>query len=556
MFHSHKINYILLFLISLAFGWQLLRPGFFTTQDDLQTMRLYEMNTCFQNGQIPCRWSPDMGSGYGQPTFNYYSVFPYSLGEIFHTSGFGYVDTVKILFLLCLVLSAVFSYAFLSEILSAPAALIGSAAYLITPFRALDIFVRGALAEAMALSLIPLVLLFIIKTLKKTSASNIAGLSISLGLFLITHNITTLLSIPFIFLFTVCAIIIYRSSIKTIPFLIAGVLLGAGLSAFFTLPVALERGLIQSSNLTQGYFDFRAHFVTLKQLFLSNNWGYGPSIPGPNDDLSFSVGIFQTIILLISPVFFFLKKNKSRNLFIIGIFSWLITLFYIFLTHNRSTFIWEHFSFLSFVQFPWRSLGMVAVGTSLLTAVSLDLLPSKNHHFIVIPSLLILIALNFNFYRFDHYLPNYTDQTALTGSEFVRQQRSTLTDYLPVSSKSIPETLAPSWPQTTSTQVNINYFDKRSNYFASEFDIYEDSATITFPIVYFPGWEIHHNRSGDLYPISYNNDLGLITVKLDKGHQVIQGFFENTPPRMVGNLITFLSACGLLLWCVLDKHET
>ncbi|HEX9008688.1 MAG TPA: hypothetical protein VF837_05500, partial [Patescibacteria group bacterium] len=155
MFHSHKINLIILILISIVFGWQLFKPGFFSMHDDLQVMRLYEMDRCYQNGQIPCRWSPDMGAGYGQPMFNFYSVLPYNLGELFHLLGFSFIDTVKVLFFLALLGSGVFSYLFLSEMVIAPAALVGSLVYLITPYRAVDIFVRGAMSETWALTLMP-----------------------------------------------------------------------------------------------------------------------------------------------------------------------------------------------------------------------------------------------------------------------------------------------------------------------------------------------------------------------------------------------------------------
>src|SRR5574337_739444 len=97
---SRNITIILLF--SLLFGWQLLRPGYYTMHDDLQVMRLYEMDRCFKDGQLPCRFAPDMGQNYGQPLFNYYSAFPYYLGELIHLTGFSFIDTVKLLFLLSL----------------------------------------------------------------------------------------------------------------------------------------------------------------------------------------------------------------------------------------------------------------------------------------------------------------------------------------------------------------------------------------------------------------------------------------------------------------------
>jgi hypothetical protein len=54
----------------------LIRPGFFPMHDDLQAFRIYEMDKCFSDFQIPCRWVPDAGYQYGYPQFNYYPPLP------------------------------------------------------------------------------------------------------------------------------------------------------------------------------------------------------------------------------------------------------------------------------------------------------------------------------------------------------------------------------------------------------------------------------------------------------------------------------------------------
>src|SRR5258705_11576990 len=102
--------FLLLLALSLFVGWQLLLKGYFPMHDDLQIMRLYQMRRCFNDGQIPCRWSPDMDNNYGQPMFNYYSAFPYYFGMLFNLLGVSFVDTAKIVFLLSLVASAIFTY--------------------------------------------------------------------------------------------------------------------------------------------------------------------------------------------------------------------------------------------------------------------------------------------------------------------------------------------------------------------------------------------------------------------------------------------------------------
>ena len=91
--------------LALLAGRYLLIPGYFNMHDDLQMMRQLAMEECFRDWQIPCRWTPHMGYGFGFPLFNYYPPLPYLVGEIFRLVGFSFVETVKLTFLISFVLS-------------------------------------------------------------------------------------------------------------------------------------------------------------------------------------------------------------------------------------------------------------------------------------------------------------------------------------------------------------------------------------------------------------------------------------------------------------------
>ena len=192
---------------SLVISWNIFRPGFFTMHDDLQVMRLFEMKRCLNDGQIPCRWSPDMGAGYGQPMFNYYSATPYYTGALVKSLGFSYLCSVKIVMFVSIFLAGAAMFLFLSEFLVLIPAFVGGVAYLLVPYRALEVFVRGALAENFALALLPLVLFGIIRLIKNQNKANFVSLSLFAGLFLASHNITSLISSPLIIIFSLALII-------------------------------------------------------------------------------------------------------------------------------------------------------------------------------------------------------------------------------------------------------------------------------------------------------------------------------------------------------------
>lgn len=554
----HK-KIIIIFFISLVLGWQLLRPGYYSMHDDLQVMRLFEMNRCFENGQIPCRWAPDLGQNYGQPMFNYYSPLPYYLGEAFHLVGISFVDTVKFLFLLSLFLSGIFIYLFSKEFLKKNSALVVAIAYMTVPYHAVDIFVRGALSESWGLTLVPLVLYTIIRVCREPKTGNALKFTLALAALLTTHNITLLISTPIILVFGIFFFIRSENKKRQLGFIIPSTLLGVGLSAFFLLPVLFEQSLIQTKFLVTDYFDFRAHFVTIGQLFTKLTWGYGPSRFNSYQypqTLSFFVGIIQMFALSIAPLMLW-QSRRDRKLFSLFFITFILSLLTLFMTHPRSVFIWESFNMLKFVQFPWRFLGPTALLTSILVGFYLDSLDLSKEKQVQAVSLLIafMIATSFSYFRFEKYYPEMTDTVKLSGQEYDKQIKGALLDYLPASVKVIPESKAPAPPQILAGKIDINYFDKRSNYFSSELDVYSDGGVVRFPVMDFPGWTVYQNRNG--VPIKYNadNDYGLITVNLVKGHQLIQAFFEDSPTRQSANIITLVSGFLIILWLLTANQK-
>ena len=247
-----NILLVLVVILSVPSFALMLKSGIFSTQD-FHLFRLYEFDKCVKRLEIPCRWAPDAGLGYGEPVFDFYPQLSYAIGEIFHLIGFNLINSLKILFILSIVGSGVAMY-FLAKHLwkSDWGALISAAIYIYAPYRAVDVWVRGALPEALAFVLFPLIILAVEK--KKFLA-----LSFSLSALILTHNLSALMFLPVVLVW-----LVYKKYWKGFwGFGIAG-----AMSAFYILPVIFESKFINLASTTQGYFDFRAHFLSLRQIFL------------------------------------------------------------------------------------------------------------------------------------------------------------------------------------------------------------------------------------------------------------------------------------------------
>jgi hypothetical protein len=542
---------VLLLGLVMPASWYLFGHGYFIMHDDLQVMRVYEMSRCFVDGQIPCRWSPDMAYGYGQAMFNFYSALPYYIGQFLRMIiPLSILGTVKSLFIISILLSAIGMYLLGKEFWGRLGGLLSAVLYVYAPYHALDVFVRGALAESFALALIPFLWLFLYRLVDKPSYKNFALSAIFLAALLATHNISSLIYAPFSFLW-VGFWVVYKKSWKSIINIVLSGLLGIGLAAFFLLPAVFEQLLVQINNLIGGYSDYHAHFVTLTQLFLERKWGFGPSIFGPYDDLSFQVGWPLWLLAvpeLVVGIRWVLKKN-IKGFLVLG----LLGLFLVssFLTHSKSLFVWENLPLISFVQFPWRFLGLVIFFLS-FAGGSLAV-PNVFLRKGVIAVLIVLtIGLNLAYFTPRNFSREIRDGDKLTGVGWELQQKAAILDYLPKTAEVAPPAEAASQPKVISGIGDISSFTKQTNRFSFDADIYSH-ALVVVPVMYFPNWVVIVNNKE--VPVEINGAHGVIAVNLPAGKHIVRGRFTDTPIRSFANWITVLSFAILIGGLVISEQK-
>ena len=125
--------------------WALFVSGYYGASDDLHIAWLFELHKTLMMGQIPPRFVPDLSFGFGYPLFDFVFPLPFYVGEIFHLLGLNFVDSVKAVFFISVPLSAYFMYLFLRQFTSKSLSLAGAVLYVYTPYRAVDLSIRGAI---------------------------------------------------------------------------------------------------------------------------------------------------------------------------------------------------------------------------------------------------------------------------------------------------------------------------------------------------------------------------------------------------------------------------
>lgn len=536
----HKKNLLLLLSLTLPAWWYLLRPGYFSMHDDLQIMRLFQMDKCLTDGQIPCRYSPDMVWGYGQAMFNYYSAFPYYLGTVFTKFFLSYIMAAKLLFLLALMGAGIGMYLLAREFWGEKGALFSALLYVYAPYHALDIYVRGALAESFALMLLPFVWHGFYLLSQKRRWKYLLYTSIAFGLMLMTHNISLVLAAPFTALWVIYLLFKAKNARLLIDYMFVGAI-SLSLASFFILPAFFERNLIQANLFINNYYDFHAHFLSLRQLFFERTWGFGGSVFGPQDGMSFQIGWVHTASCLLAALVSWRLWKQAKAKFFLVWFLLIMLAGATFMTHGRSNFVWEAFPLLEFVQFPWRFLGLSIFFVSLLGG---SLFALKMPRFLLPVLIFLLVALNYNYFRGEHYYSHETDATKLTGKNLVEQKMAAVLDYLPQTAATNPKAMAPSHALVLRGEAETLNFSKKSNYFFFDAKVYQ-AAQIAVPVIYFPGWTVYsEDQRLEIIPTP---DLGLVSVNLEPGTYMIRGFFEETPFRVFCNMLTALTSIFLLL---------
>lgn len=549
--------WFLIIIFSLPAVWSLLVPGFYGASDDMHIARLFEMDQLIKIGQIPPRFVPDLSFGFGYPLFNFVFPLPYYVGEIFHLLGFTLVDSIKIIFALTIPFSALFMYYFLRQLTLPALSFLGAIVYIYTPYRSTDIYVRGAIGEALAFVFFPLLCLIVIK-LSQNSFFNFRWISIgslTLAFLVLSHNIATYMFFPFFLALGIVGILFIskKPAVSLISFILT-IFFGLLISSYFWLPALTDSGLITYNTI----FNIVDHFPTIKQL-MTPYWGYGVSVPGPYDGMSFFIGTVNLIILVLGTILLIIcwkQYSILQKLVLIWVEVSFLTSF--FMMNNRSLFIWNTLPLLPYFQFPWRFLMMTTFLTPIF-CITLEKLKFKT--FLALGFIFLTIILNVSFFRphdflrrIDSYylnryipIPVASSEYLVTGEEYARLLKT---------SKQFPDK---NYPLVTA-EGNIKV--KNTDGLNSVIEISsEKDILLNYNKFYFPGWQAKiDGKSANLFAV---DPFGQIGVPIPAGFHEINIAFGETNFKIILDILSlatfflaiYLSVRNIKDSAIMNKDE-
>jgi hypothetical protein len=566
--------HILLILVFSLFAWApLLTPAYFFRAHDAPHSIFYlvEFDQTLRDGFLWPRWAPDFAFGYGYPLFNIYAPLAVYAAEILHLLGLSFVTSVKTMYALATVGAGLTMYLFVRRLLGRDAGLLSAVVYMVVPFHLVEIFVRSAYSEFVALALLPLVLLAFTEAIATPSPGRMAGAGLAYGALALTHHTTFFAFTPFLIIYIAYLLIgtwrakglkhTRRVALHTL----GGGLLGLALSAIYLLPMLAELQYVKVEQWTAYNYNYDQNFVYFSQL-LSPYWGYGYSGPGLEDGMSFQLGAVMGVLVVFGGWLSLTRRFPHRGT---ALFFLAATAVIVWLMTPAAQFAWQALPIASLVQFPWRLLGLssltMSVGAGSLLARGLR--DPGNHRTgessgqvidksgTLSPSLLVVLLVII-LGSFSYTLPQYTPvepwreqpQAVIRWDRFSPTDRVGMVTYTQQQPTTGP--MESQYLEGTPLQVagilngTGTVETLRHGGASDELLVRADGpVTVQFYTYDYPGWQV----AIDGRPVTHQHQppYGLISVDVPTGEHYVSLRMTTTPPRTVGSAISLIAALAI-----------
>lgn len=542
MRYKNLLPFLFLIILSFIPLVDLFHPGLPITHDGQDHVaRIANFYKDLEEGSLVPRWAANLNWGYGHPILMFLYPIPSYAASLFHFFGFSFIDSVKIVFGLMFVLSGITMYLWAKNVFDSAIGFLVALLYMFTPYRFVDLYVRGAIGEHVAFVFPPLVLYFLLKLSKKYSPWFIVGGGFSLAGLILSHNAISLMFFPIILFYSFYLIWMSKSRKEMIINNLVLIILGFGLAAFFWMPAFFEGKYTLRNIVTKG--EYLTRFIDPRNLFYGL-WNYGGS-----GEFTVQLGIINIFAFLSSfaLLFYSYRRKNKAFIFLLGIIIYSLLTVVIMLP--QSNFIWSRFLILQNFQFPWRFLSVLVFTTSVLAGFVIKVFPGKVQKVLVILLFFFVLLLNRNYWHANGYLnqkenfyTNIYNGTTDTGES------------APIWSIRFMLERPKNHMEVISGQAKIKEVKRTST--EHKYTINADNdVRIRENTLYFPGWRVFVDGKKTDIEFQDQKNRGLITFYAPKGEHNIEILFQQTKLRILSSFISVFSLGIIGLILIFSKRK-
>ena len=557
--------------LTLLAWFALLAPTYFMGAHDAHHSLFFplQFEAGLRAGDWLPRWGADFAHGYGYPLFVFYAPLTFYLWSGIHLTGVaGTVASTKVLFALGFLLGAAGMYRYARSLWgSRVVALLAALTFTLLPYRLLNVYVRAAFAEFMAIALLPWIALAFHRLIHRPTWGRAAWAAASYGALLWTHNITALTFTPLLgLLILVEWVSLWRAGAETGRALwqrvwpvVGSIVLAVALGTAVWLPGLTEQAAIAIEQWSLQTYQYADHFVYPAQL-VDPRWGFGYSTPGPNDGMSFQLGLVPLVLAGVGVASAI--KHTARPTERLWVIVWAIALVvYVALMLPWARPLWDLGPFSTLIQFPWRLLAVVGLPLCLLAGYSARWLAAGD---VLSPALglamLLMVLTVLPYTQPQPTPPNPRDETQLTWRDYEARYPDMVgmvaqTEVQPTESPLLPAFEANETPQRfqpLDAEVQITQVEQ-VGIRAAAIVVSEAPATIRYLSYDYPGWQ----ATVDGRPVAIRQEppLGLMLVDVPAGEHRVELRFGDTPLRRAAEWVSLLSLVAIAGMALLGARQ-
>jgi len=532
---------------------------------EYHALRILLVADLWRSGEFIPRWVPELAGGLGYPLFIYYGWLSYALAAELNVLGVEPVVALNAVTMAAMLWQAAGAWMLGRELGGRAGGWVAWALFTFAPYQLVNIFVRGNFPEFVAGSFAPWALYAMHRLVAGRGRWNLLGCATALAAIALCHNISGLtlgLTITVVGLLFAATLPPQERRAGASRAILASAA-GALLSAFFWLPILAGRHYVRLANDFAGYLDYRQHFLYLHQL-VSTAWGFGYSLPGPNDTMPLQLGIVQVATLLVlAPLGVALAGRTSirRRTRLVGLV--LAALGLALLTTHASAWLWSVATPLAVLQFPWRLHlpGTLLVAATGAVAIRILAAPRWPRWRWLRPEVLLTacaaLALAATSLRYCRPLATYVcDETALRKLLGLGYYTTSIQDeFRPVWANDL-ETLGRLMRTEHASLDGDPLPEARlpSSEERGRFTLHAQIARageLRLPIFWFPGWWV--SVDGVFQPAYPCAGTGVICTQVTSGTHAVAAEWRPTPIYHVGSAISLVTLAGLMLWAASRK---
>ncbi len=357
---NNKLTWIpLLSIAAAAFSVEV--PFFFLgipSGHDLE-FHLYswlEVLSQWKHGIVYPRWASLAHFAYGEPRFIFYPPASWTLGAIL-ASIFPWPLVPGIYIWLALVAAGASMFLLARQYLDRRNATFAAVLYAVNPYHLVIVYWRSAFAELLASSLLPLMLLLLLREGKNRSRT-VAALALLLaGSWLI--NAPSAVMIHYSLALMLAVIAWQRCSSRILLTGLIAIVLGAALSAFYLLPAIYEQKWVTIAEA------FSTGLRPVDSFLFAHT--ADPLHDAFNRVIS-CVAVAEILLTIVAAWAALSWRVRHRELWL-ALVAWAAACALLMLPVTN--LLWTHLPKLRFMQFPWRFMLCLGVPFTLLTAIAI-----------------------------------------------------------------------------------------------------------------------------------------------------------------------------------------